>query len=33
MIERTSKALASAGFRVSIVDSKQPAAVGIIGKR
>jgi trans-aconitate methyltransferase len=33
MIERTSKALAAGGFRVSIVDSKQPAAIGIIGKR
>jgi hypothetical protein len=33
MVERTSKALAAAGFRVSIIDSKQPAAVGIIGRR
>jgi len=33
MVEKTSKALSEAGFRVSIIDSKQPAAVGIIGKR
>ena len=33
MIERTSKALAAGGFRVSIVDSKQPAEIGIIGRR
>lgn len=33
MVEKTSQALSSAGFRVSIVDSEQPAAVGIIGKR
>ncbi|MGZ6804391.1 MAG: class I SAM-dependent methyltransferase, partial [Nocardioidaceae bacterium] len=33
MIEKTSKQLVAAGFRVSIIDSQQPAAVGIIGKR
>ncbi|MEX0426398.1 trans-aconitate 2-methyltransferase [Nocardioides sp. DS6] len=33
MIEKTSKGLAEAGFRVSIIDSRQPAAVGIIGRR
>ena len=33
IIEKSSKALADAGFRVSIVDSKAPAAVGIIGRR
>ena len=33
MVENTSKALAGAGFRVSIVDQKQPAVIGIIGKR
>lgn len=33
MVKKTSEQLADAGFRVSIIDSKQPAAVGIIGKR
>lgn len=33
MVEKTSKGLTDAGFRVSIVDSQQPAAVGIIGRR
>jgi len=33
MLENTSKALAAAGFRVSIVDQKQPAVIGIIGRR
>jgi trans-aconitate methyltransferase len=33
MVENTSKTLAAAGFRVSIVDQKQPAVIGIIGRR
>jgi trans-aconitate methyltransferase len=33
MIEKTGKALQQAGFRVSVIDSQQPAAVGIIGRR
>lgn len=33
MIERTGKALAAAGFAVSVIDSQQPAAVGVIGRR
>jgi len=33
MIEKTGRALAGAGFRVSVIDSKIPAAVGIIGRR
>lgn len=33
MVQRTAEQLKKAGFRVSAVDSKQPACVGIIGKR
>ena len=33
MVEKTSAALTAAGFRVSVVDSKQPPVVGIIGRR
>jgi SAM-dependent methyltransferase len=33
MVEKTSAALRDAGFRVSVRDSKQPPAVGIIGRR
>ncbi len=33
IVENASKALAEAGFRVSIVDQKQPSVIGIIGKR
>jgi len=33
MIEKTGAVLQQAGFRVGVVDSKQPAAIGIIGKR
>jgi len=33
MVERAGKGLATAGFKVSVVDSKQPSAVGIIGRR
>jgi trans-aconitate methyltransferase len=33
MIEKTGKVLQSAGFRVSVVDSQQPAAVGLIARR
>ncbi len=33
MIERTGKGLAAAGFKVSVIDQKVPAAIGIIGKR
>jgi hypothetical protein len=33
MVEGASKQLQKAGFRVSIVDSKQPAVIGIIGKK
>lgn len=33
ILENTSKGLADAGFRVSLVDQKVPAVVGIIGKR
>ena len=33
MIEKTGRVLANAGFRVSVVDSTTPAAVGIIGRR
>lgn len=33
MIEKTGQVLQQAGFRVGVVDSQQPAAVGVIGKR
>lgn len=33
MIEKASASLRAGGFRVFVVDSKQPAVVGIIGKR
>ncbi len=33
IIERASAALAGGGFRVSVVDQKRPAVVGIIGRR
>src|SRR3954452_4588054 len=33
MVENTSKALLGAGFRVSVVDQKQPAVIGIIGRK
>ena len=33
MVEKSSAALQQAGFRVSVVEQKAPAVVGIIGKR
>jgi trans-aconitate methyltransferase len=33
MIEKSSAALQKAGFRVSVVESKTPPVIGIIGKR
>ena len=33
MVEKSSAALQTAGFRVSVVEQKAPAVVGIIGKR
>ena len=33
MVQKTSAALRGAGFRVSVVEQKGPAVVGIIGKR
>ena len=33
MVEKTSAALQHAGFRISVVEQKAPAVVGIIGKR
>ena len=33
MIEKASAALQKSGFRVSVVEQKAPAVVGIIGKR
>ncbi|MXG92178.1 class I SAM-dependent methyltransferase [Nocardioides flavescens] len=33
IVEKTSAALQTAGFRVSVVEQKAPAVVGIIGKR
>lgn len=33
IVENTSRQLQQAGFRVSIVDQKTPAVIGIIGKR
>jgi trans-aconitate methyltransferase len=33
MVTKASKALQDAGFRVSVVEQKAPAVVGIIGKR
>ena len=33
MVEKTSAALQGAGFRVSVVEQKTPAVVGIIGRR
>ncbi|HEY0889584.1 MAG TPA: class I SAM-dependent methyltransferase [Nocardioides sp.] len=33
MVENTSRQLVAAGFRVSVVDQKQPAVIGIIGRK
>jgi len=33
IVKKTSAALAKAGFRVSVVEQKAPAVIGIIGKR
>ncbi|CAN5183611.1 MAG: class I SAM-dependent methyltransferase [Nocardioides sp.] len=33
MVQKTAEQLGAAGFRVSVVDSQQPACVGIIGRR
>lgn len=33
VVRKASAALSAAGFRVSVVDSKQPPVVGIIGRR
>ena len=33
IVKKTSEALAKAGFRVSVVEQKAPAVIGIIGKR
>jgi hypothetical protein len=33
IVKKTSDALAKAGFRVSVVEQKAPAVIGIIGKR
>jgi trans-aconitate methyltransferase len=33
IVEKSSKALADGGFRVSVVEQKAPAVVGIIGRR
>ena len=33
MVEKTGRALAEGGFRVSVIDSRQPAAVALIGRR
>ena len=33
MVEKTSGALTGAGFRVSAVESKSPAVIGLIGRR
>ena len=33
MVEKASAALQQAGFRISVVEQKAPAVVGIIGKR
>jgi trans-aconitate methyltransferase len=33
MVQKTSAALAGSGFRVSVVEQKAPAVVGIIGRR
>src|SRR3954463_6000677 len=33
MVEKSSAALQTAGFRISVVEQKAPAVVGIIGKR
>jgi SAM-dependent methyltransferase len=33
VLERASAALAAGGFRVSVVDQKRPAVIGIIGRR
>ncbi|MCD4524900.1 trans-aconitate 2-methyltransferase [Nocardioides sp. cx-173] len=33
VLERASAALAQGGFRVSVIDNKQPAVIGIIGRR
>ena len=33
IVEKASKALRDGGFRVSVVEQKAPAVVGIIGRR
>ena len=33
ILESASAALVKAGFRVSVVESKKPAAIGLIGRR
>ena len=33
IVERASAALVEAGFRVSVVESKKPAVIGLVGKR
>ncbi|MGA8845679.1 MAG: class I SAM-dependent methyltransferase [Nocardioides sp.] len=33
MIKQTSAALSEGGFRVSVVDNKHPAVIGVIGRR
>jgi len=33
VVEKSSAALAHAGFRVSVVQSERPPVVGIIGRR
>ncbi len=33
MVKQTSAALSEGGFRVSVVDNKHPAVIGIIGRR
>ena len=33
IVEKASAALVKAGFRVSVVESKKPAVIGLIGRR
>ena len=33
IVEKASEALVKAGFRVSVVESKKPAVIGLVGKR
>jgi len=33
IVEGASSALTAGGFRVSVVESKNPAAIGIVGRR